>query len=91
MAQWISAHHQWLQGSHLTPLTTIHTCCSIAPEGEEVIGEEKLEYSYIMANALCPCAVSAGRWCIAQQSRANGQMKQGRAGGMERVLWRNTG
>lgn len=43
-------------------------------------GEEKRECSYIMANALCPCAVSAGRWCIAQHSRANGQMKQGRAG-----------
>lgn len=68
------------RGSHLPPFTTIGTRCSIALEGEEVLGEEEWEGSYIMANALCPCAVSAGRWCIAQQSRANEQMKQGRAG-----------
>lgn len=68
------------RGSHLPPFTTIGTRCSIALEGEEVPGEAEWEGSYIMANALCPCAVSAGRWCIAQQSRANEQMKQGRAG-----------
>lgn len=37
----------------------------------------EVECSYIMANALCPCEVSAGRWCIPQQTRANGQKKQG--------------
>lgn len=42
------------------------------------MGEEKRECSYIMANALCPFAVSAGRWCIAWHSRANGEMKQAR-------------
>lgn len=45
-----------------------------------MVGEER-ECSYIMANALCPCAVSTDSWCIAQQSRANGQMKQGRVEG----------
>lgn len=39
--------------------------------------EERLECSYIIANALRPCAVSAGRWCVAQHSRANGQIEQG--------------
>lgn len=50
------------------------------------MGEEEWECSYIMANALCPCAVSAGRWCIAQQSRTNGQMKKGRAGDGKSVV-----
>lgn len=68
------------RGSHLPPFTAIGTRHSIALEGEEVLGEEGREGSYIMANALCPCAVSAGRWCVAQQSRANEQMKPGRAG-----------
>lgn len=35
-----------------------------------------------MANALCPREVSAGRWWVAERSRANGRMKEG--------VWRNT-
>lgn len=57
----------------ISPLSSPHTHCSIALRGEE----EMLECSYIMANALRPCAVSAGRWCVAQHSRANGQIEQG--------------
>lgn len=64
--------------SLLSPRLT-HAALSLL-RGRKWWGEEKRECSYIMANALCPCAVSAGRWCIAQHSRANGQMKQGRAG-----------
>lgn len=71
--RWIGAHHRRSQGSYLPPLITTHTHCSIALRGEE----ERLECSYIMANALRPCAVSAGRWCVAQHSRANGQIEQG--------------
>lgn len=46
----------------------------------------EVECSYIMANALCPCEVSAGRWCIPQQTRANGQKKQGMAGDGKSVV-----
>lgn len=45
-------------------------------------GEKKRACSYIRTNALCPCVVSPGRWCIAQQSRTNGQMKQRKAAGI---------
>lgn len=58
----------------LSPLTTIsHTHAALL-----LCREEKQECGYIMANALCPCALSAGRWCIFQPSRANGQMKPGK-------------
>lgn len=49
--------------AHLSPLLT-HAALLLL-RAVEVMGEEKRECSYIMANALCPFAVSAGRWCIA--------------------------
>lgn len=46
------------------------------------IGEETGECGYVTANALRPCEVSAGRWCVAHRSRTNGQMRG--------EVWRNT-
>lgn len=56
-----------------------HSHCSVALRGET----ERQQWRYIMANVLRQCVASAGRWCVAQHSRANGQIGWG--GG----VWRN--
>lgn len=85
-AEYISAHHQRSHGSRVFQLTTIWaSCCEALKE------EEKQKRSYIMANALCPCLVSAGRWYIVQQCEVKWTDETGEDWRDEDRKWRNTG
>ena len=66
-SQWISA--PW---GHISLL--FGHAALLLLRGRKWWGKEKAGCSYIMANALCPCVVSASIWCIAQLSRVTGQM-----------------
>lgn len=59
---------------HSLTHTHIHTQCSVAPQG----GDGKAAVPcYIMDNVLRRRVASTGRWCVAQHSRANGQIGAG--------------